>query len=196
MRETSSALLEKLTRPTHFIWLAFCSAVLIYAAVAWIMQGSTEPILVDRGPLSSDPLVPVFVIAAIAAVFIARRFPRRLVLAEEKLRAAEARDVRAAFRSDVMPAEEIARIEALPPEERRPFMLLGVWNTALILEWAGCEVVAILGLVLAVLRRDFATYVPFGAVALLFLLTAKPRAAEVLDLAQRPARHGLRRTDS
>lgn len=185
MRETSSALLARLTRPTHFIWLAFCSAVLVYAGVAWVMQGSTEPLLADRGPLSGDPLVPLFAVAAMAAILAALRFPRRLVLSEAKLRAAESRDVRAAFRADVMPADDVAAIEAMPPDERRPFMLLGAWNTALILEWAGCEVVAILGLVLAVLRRDFATYVPFGAVALLFLLTAKPRAEEVLDLARR-----------
>lgn len=190
MRETSSALLARLTRPTNFIWLAFCSAVLVYAAVAWLMQSSTEPLLVDRGPLAGDPLVPAFAVAAIAAVFAARRFPRRLVLSKEKLRAAEARDVRAAFRTDVMPAEEVASIEAMSPDERRPFMLLGAWNSALILEWAGFEVVAILGLVLAVLRRDFATYVPFGAVALLFLLMAKPRAEEPLELARRLGQRG------
>lgn len=70
---------------------------------------------------------------------------------------------------------------SLPQSERVLLQYLPAYQSALIVLWAMREAIAILGVVLAILTRNFTIALPFAAAALVLVFMARPRAAEFID---------------
>lgn len=182
MAEESSNLLARTLSTYRILWAAFIGSEIIYGIALWLSQRSPPP--GERGPLSEDPLLLVMILAAAAAAVLGRMTPR-FMLTPARLRAAAEGDVRDALRMRrELSMAEIDELASRPEIERRPFLFLELWGNASIVRWAVYEAVGIFGLVIGFLRHEPWTFVPFGAVAILLLLTARPDLDELHRLAQ------------
>jgi hypothetical protein len=188
MREMPSSVLARALSTYRILWIAFIGAEIIYGITLWFSSRSPSISPGERGPLSEDPLLVPIVLAAVAAAVLGRLVPR-LMLTPARLRAAAAGDARDTLRLDrQLSMADLDEIAALPEMERRPFLFLGSWSNACIIQWAAYEAVGIFGLVLGHLRHDPWTFAPFGAVAVLLLLTAKPDLDDLHRLARSAGR--------
>jgi hypothetical protein len=181
MREMPAKVLVATLSTYRILWAAFIGSEILYGVALSLSQRS--PPRGVRGPLSEDPLLlPIVVAAAAAGVF--GHFVPRFMLTPTRLRAAEEGDVRETLRMDrQLSMADLDELAALPEAERRPFRFLGLWTTTLIVQWAAYEAVGVFGLVLGFVRNEPWTFAPFGAVAILMILTAKPDPDDLRRLA-------------
>lgn len=156
----------------NMIWLAMLTASIFYGAVAWFVTAGSEP-------AGGDFFVLQVALGSLSVVLVAGSFLyRRKALGEERL---------LGLLTGSAPA--VPDTDDLDPVERRLAGLFPHYQTTNIVVMAMREAVGVLGLVLAIVSRDFWAFVPFGIVAVVSIAVQPPAVRsfmeKALPLAQR-----------
>jgi F0F1-type ATP synthase membrane subunit c/vacuolar-type H+-ATPase subunit K len=157
-------------RTLNMIWLAIAASIPIYAAIVrYIASGSPAA---GSEPMDVGTLRLVF--GVIAAVSIAGSYVyRQRALGDD--------GIVAMLRAPTTPP--LPGSEDLDPAEQRASRLVAVYQTKTIIVLALRESAAVLGVILAILSRDFWTFAPFGAAALLTIGSQPPALGRFMERA-------------
>ena len=166
------------------IWFAFLTATIIYVVLAWVIFGQgAEPALApaeDQG-LGSSTLTGLGMMMIVVLGFGATIYQRKM-LDEAVLRAKVSDDPvwpPADSRSNfTLGAEGTAVYEQLSEADKRTASLWPHYQTTMIVVWALLEGLAVVGMVLCFMQRDFMVVVPFALAAVLMLLLKRPRPGQ------------------
>lgn len=153
-------------RALLLIWGAILLAPIMYVVIAWFLFGRADNFQVSQNsqlPWSQIGMGALLVLGLGAGYF------QRLALSPARLKA-------------ILSAEPVAPggkdrdlFEKLTPGEKR---LAGLWQhyqTTLIVVWAMLEGMAVVGLVLTILQKDFRIMIPFAVAAVILLILKKPQ---------------------
>lgn len=163
------------------IWGAFLAATFIYVFVSWTVAhnpagGGTNA---NATPLDRNLVTTVLAVLAMALAAASFVYPR---YAFSTARLAQAPRPGAGFLNAKDPGGVEARAAAhLPESERALLQYLPAYQSTLIVVWAMRESIAVFGVVLAILTREFTVVLPFAGAALVLLALARPRAEAFLD---------------
>jgi hypothetical protein len=156
-----SAKLDNAFRVQRILHAALCMSIVIYVVVAYVVssQPQTAPPSETALAIAEDPLSsPIFIaLAAVAALMVAA-LPT--------------------IRSKLLPPRAVAAGLNDPigePSSPNASRALAKLQSGLIVSWALCEAIAIYGLVLSMLAKEFWPVMPFAAVGLLNMLAYAPR---------------------
>lgn len=148
------------------IWGAILLAPAMYVVVAWFMFGQAEDFRVAENsglPWSQIGMGLLLVLGLGAGYY------QRWALGAARLKAILVAE-------PVQPAgKDRDLFEKLSPAEQS---LTGLWQhyqTTMIVVWALLEAMAVAGLVLAILQRDFRVVIPFAVAAVLLLVLKRPQ---------------------
>jgi len=175
-------------RTTKLIWAAMCGALLVYAAVPFLISaGWREP-----GDSVSAALLPF--LAGVAVLFAAASSVyRRREFSDDRFRSLLREPTSVEKLVQHVPSERersklATKLEAISPEDLRVYSVILSRLPPTIVVLALQEVVGIAGLVAAFLTRDATVVVPFVGVALLLHIAVFPNTAA---LAERVGKLGL-----
>ena len=148
------------------IWGAILLAPVVYVVVAWFLFGRGADFQVT--PNSQLPWSQIGM-GALLVLGLGASYYQQLALSPARLKA-------------ILSAEPVAPggkerdlFEKLTPGEKR---LAGLWQhyqTTLIVVWAILEGMAVVGLVLTILQKDFRVMIPFAVAAILLLILKRPQ---------------------
>jgi hypothetical protein len=177
---TLNELLASRQRVATILWLGFLSALGMYGAVAYAVPRMQpgSPILSDSALVSAFALIAG--LAGIGSVYV-----KRWLLSEQRL-AALVRSPASADRFAQAPNESLGSIsreqlDALSDQERPRYAVAVTYLIAFLVSCACSEVVAILGLVAAILYRIPTLYFAFAAPALLLLVYHRPNVRGAVE---------------
>lgn len=182
-KETAKAMMDseslnKVLRPRtltlRILWAAMTMTILFFVLVTYFITGQnqTEPV-----PIQNELRMVFYAIAVIAPV--AAYFLRRRMLSSERLQSAMGMKVDLlAMATDsetgVTDEARLAEMKKLNPLELKAITLSGRYFTAMLLSLALHEVVALCGMMLAMLEQRFEAILPFAAVAIALDLLIYP----------------------
>lgn len=171
-----------LARVMTIIWGAFISATVIYFFLAWFMFGrEAEPTVADAAapPSVMGPIFGVVgFLLVVGSIFIERWwFSGRNIMSRLDGSPAYARINPQGGSSG--PSREV--FERLSPSEQKLVCLVPYFQTGMIVIWAMREAVAVLGLVLVILEKDFMVAVPFTVGAAVLIAIKAPRPVAFLE---------------
>jgi len=163
------------------IWGAFISATVIYLFLAWFMFGQGTVQTVPDAAAEPTVFRPVFGVVGfflvVASIFVERRwFSGKAIM--EKLSGAPAFAQVNPQGGSTGPSREV--FERLSESEQKLVCLVPYFQTGMIIIWAMRESVAILGLVLVILEKDFLVAIPFTMGAALLIAIKAPRPVAFL----------------
>jgi len=148
------------------IWGAILVAPVMYVGIAWFLFGRT-----DHFQAAENPGLPWSQIGMglLLVLVLGAGYFQRWALGGERLRAILA--------TVPVPAAGKDRdlFKKLSPAEQS---LTGLWQhyqTTMIVVWAILESMAVVGLVLAILQRDFRVVIPFSVAAVVLLILKRPQ---------------------
>ncbi len=152
------------------IWLAFLAAPVIYLVVAYYVLAGSRAGATMHLPAFLPYVVLVGGLGLAGMVYTISR--------KQMARAAK---------GDVAPSGAGGSVVA-PPEldadERTLYFRLALYQTAMIIRWAGFEALAVYGLVLVVVMHTYPPIVYGAALALLLILLNRPAADDFLEACQ------------
>jgi hypothetical protein len=162
--DTFRSLIAPMERIRWAIWLAVVAPLPIFVAVAYVQFGRSEP----AAPLPSISLTMPLVILSVVLALLAPYMPR-ILLPDSRLRKLieqspeeMARDPR----TRSVDADRLARIKALPPDEKRLLVIVSNLFAGFTARVAFNETIGVIGLVLAFNSRSFAVLLPFVVASL------------------------------
>src|SRR5580704_6822707 len=162
--DTFRSLIAPMERIRWAIWLAVVGPLPIFVAVAYAQFGRSEP----AAPLPSISLTMPLVILSVVLALLAPYMPR-ILLPDSRLRKLieqspeeMARDPR----TRSVDADRLARIKALPPDEKRLLVIVSNLFAGFTARVAFNETIGVIGLVLAFNSRSFAVLLPFVVASL------------------------------
>jgi len=167
--------LTRFARTLTFLWLAFLTAPVIYAFIGWMLHGRQA----DAEPTTLPPVVPavlalVGLSAAGALFFFSRLSLVRTVRGEAPLIGPVS----------VVPTPP----DGLHDHEAELLRRLPAYQTAMVLRWAGFEVLAIAGLVLVIMGAGLQPLLIGAALSVGLTFLARPRLPEFLAACRRSLR--------
>ena len=163
------------------MWGAFMAATVIYVFVSWMV--TRNPTAATAGatatPLDRNLVSAVLAVLSVALAAASYVYPRYAFSAGRLVQAPR----RGAGLGN---ARDPGAIEAqaaahLPESERALLKYLPAYQSTLIVVWAMREAIAVLGVILALLTREFTIALPFAGAALVLLAMARPQTAAFLD---------------
>jgi hypothetical protein len=168
-------------RVLNIIWGALAFASVFYVGVAWFMFGQ-----VAAGDLDASGLPPVGrsnlnLIGAIALIMLGlgSTYYERKSFGSSVLKDRLARDpdwsLVGSQGTGGLAGEGRGIFENLSDSEKRLACLWPHYQTTMIVVWTMREAIAVVGLVLAILQRDFQVVIPFATAALILMLIKLPR---------------------
>ena len=171
-----------LTRIMTIIWGAFISASVIYLFIAWIMFGQGQGTVVADAGATPSVLRPVFgvvgFLVVVGSIFMERYwFSGRAIMG--KLSGSPAYEKIHPAQGGGKPSREV--FERLSDSEKKLVCLVPYFQTGMIIIWAMRETVAVLGLVLVILEKDFLVIIPFSLGAALLIAIKVPRPVAFLE---------------
>ncbi len=162
------SLITPRARTLVVIWGAILLSPVMYFLIAWFIFGQGEGASAEVG--SGLPLNQIGM-GLLVVLGIGATYYQRLALGPARLRA-------------ILDTEPVAPegndrdlFLELPPSEQRLFGLWPHYQTTMIIVWAILEAIAVVGLVLTILQRDFMVMIPFSAAAILLLALKRPSPA-------------------
>ncbi len=174
--ETFRELIRPIEKVRRVIWLAFIATVPLYifseyAQLGWPATGASS--------LRSNPMVVSLVLISLLCALAAPWMPGFL-LPDARLREflGKRPDLEELARGGQVQAvnqERLARIRTLAPDEQRLLALVPRFFTGFIVRLAFNESIALYGLVLASLSRNFVAMIPFAALSLVLNLAVSPK---------------------
>lgn len=166
------ALIAPRARALFVLWGAIMLAPVMYLVVAWFLYGQAEgPGAAGKTDLPWNQIgMGLLVLLGIAATYY-----QRVALGSKRLEAiVEA--------SPVAPGgKDQDLFSKLPPAEQRLLNLWQHYQTTMIVVWAILETIAVVGLVLTILQRDFLVIIPFALAAVILMVLKRPRPAEFME---------------
>jgi len=171
-----------LTRTMTIIWGAFISATVVYLLMAWIMFGMNPVDTVPNAETSPTVLRPVFGVVGfllvVGSIFMERYwFSGRAIM--EKLAGTPDYEKLSTQKGGMTPSREA--FEKLSESEQKLVCLVPYFQTGMIIIWAMREAVAVMGLVLVILEKDFMVAIPFTVGAALLIAIKAPRPVAFLE---------------
>ncbi|MCP4570775.1 MAG: hypothetical protein GY838_00325 [bacterium] len=188
---------RKLIRPLaitlNIIWGAFLVAPIIYVGIAWFMFGmndgaATDPPVSDFDPMLIQTILTVVAVVLVAASFIYRRWALSDEKVQDRMRSMAAPDATVGGFSAQQLAALKDGMESLSPAEQRLATVFPHYQQTTIITLAMREAISIFGLVLTILKGDFATVVPFAVVSVALMAGQPPRVATFMERVLRVAR--------
>jgi hypothetical protein len=168
-------------RVLNIIWGALAFASVFYVGVAWFMFGQAAAGDLDAGGLPPAGRPNLNLIGAMALIMLGlgSTYYERKSFGPSVLRGKLARDPDWSLAGPQGPGgmtgEGRGIFENLSDSEKRLACLWSHYQTTMIVVWAMREAIAVVGLVLAILQRDFRVVIPFAAAALILMLIKLPR---------------------
>ena len=164
-------------RVLNMIWGAIAFAPVMYVGVAWFLFGQTAVAPSDTVPLevgSGLPLTGIglglLLVLGFSATFYQKKSFSGNILAKKM-----AGDPVWPSTGSKDCGREI--FLKLPEGEQR---LAGLWphyQTTMIVVWTMLESIAVVGLILTIMERDFRVVIPFAAAAVILMVMKMPRPA-------------------
>lgn len=166
------ALIAPRARALFVIWGAIMLAPLMYVVVAWFLFGQTEG--QGMGAETDLPWTQIGM-GLLVLLGIAATYYQRVALGSGRLKAiVEAPPVAPGGKDQDL-------FEKLPSAEQRLLNLWQHYQTTMIVVWAILEAIAVVGLVLTILQRDFRVIIPFALAAIILMVLKRPRPAEFME---------------
>jgi len=168
-------------RVLNIIWGALVFASVFYVAIAWFMFGQAAAGDLDAGGMPPVGRSNLNLIGAMALIMLGlgSTYYERKSFGPSVLRDKLARDpdwsLAGPQGSGGMTGEGPGIFENLSDSEKRLACLWPHYQTTMIVVWAMREAIAVVGLVLAILQRDFRIVIPFAVAALILMLIKLPR---------------------
>ena len=158
-------------RALFVIWGAITLAPVMYLVIAWFLFGQAE------GPIAgveSDLPWSQIGMGSLFILGIGATYYQRFALGAGRLKAILDSE------SVVPGGKDRDLVLKLSPAEQRLLSLWQHYQTTMIVVWAILETIAVVGLVLTILQRDFRIMIPFALAAIILMVLKRPRPAEFM----------------
>lgn len=183
--------LNKVLRPRtltlRIMWSAMVMTILFFVLVSYFIthQNQSEPV-----PVQNELRMIFYAIAVIAPV--AAYFIRRRMLSSERLQSMKGGNVDLRYmatdsETGLTDESRLAELKKLNPLELKALTLTGRYLTAMLVSLALHEVVALCGMMLAMLEQSFEAILPFAAAAIALDLLIYPRLYKFVEENAAPA---------
>lgn len=166
------------------IWFAFFISIFLYLGVAWMMFGQGDgaalgsPVSMAIGPFTMAQIgMALLFVLGLGATYY-HRFALGTSVLRSKVPAEPAWPPPGSQANFDFGGQGTEIFGQLPESEQR---LAGLWPhylTTMVVVWATLEAIAIVGLILCIMRKDFMVVIPFAAAAALMLILKRPRPAD------------------
>lgn len=177
-------LIASQAKALNAIWFAFFIAIFLYVGMAWMIFGQGEGAALDRpvdlaiGPFSMAQIGMGFLFVLGLGATYYHRFALGASVLRNKVPAEPSWPPPGSRSNFDLGGQGTEVFGQLPESEQR---LAGLWPhylTTMIVVWAMLEAIAIIGLILSIMGKDFKVVIPFAVAAILMLILKRPRPAD------------------
>ena len=176
-------LLQPVVRTQKVIWFAFIITIPLYIGLAYLVTNNAE----NTSSVSKTLEVILYAVSVVTAggSIVYRRYIFSDAHLQKKIRE-EANPLQLAMDSKTghVDPERLRRIESLVPFEQKILGLVVSLQVFNIISWALNESIAIYGLMLMFLSRNFSALFPFMLAAMILDLLMSPGTESVVERAQ------------